>query len=117
MRTCSNLPTCSEPWNIMCSKRWAKPVRSFGSIRKPMRYMTSTMTVGDAWFSLTTTRRPFGSFRYTMGTEKVADVLCAGDTAVARVTRQAERSILRDIFDWCDWCDGCDGLSWFDWDN
>ena len=23
---CSALATCREPWNITCSKRWAKPV-------------------------------------------------------------------------------------------
>ena len=47
----------------MCSNRCAKPVRSFGSMRKPIRYITSTTTTGAAWFSLITTRRPFGSFR------------------------------------------------------
>ena len=46
----------------MCSNRCAKPVRPFGSMRKPMRYITSTTTTGAAWFSLITTRRPFGSF-------------------------------------------------------
>jgi hypothetical protein len=32
----SILPRFFEPWNIMCSKRWAKPVRFLGSMRKPM---------------------------------------------------------------------------------
>jgi hypothetical protein len=46
----------------MCSNRWAKPVRLRGSMRNPMRYITSTTTTGAAWFSLMTTRRPLGSF-------------------------------------------------------
>src|SRR6266542_5805882 len=39
-------------------------------MRKPMRYMSSTITTGAAWFSLTTTRSPFGSLRYSTGTVK-----------------------------------------------
>ena len=33
---CSPAPTFSDPLNIMCSNKWAKPVRSLGSMRKPM---------------------------------------------------------------------------------
>src|SRR5262245_25041480 len=54
----------------MCSNKCANPVRFRGSIRNPIRYITSTTTTGAAWFSLTTTRRPLGSFRYATGTEK-----------------------------------------------
>ncbi len=51
----------------MCSNRWAKPVRPFGSMRKPMLYMTSTSTTGALRSSLTTTFRPFGSVKYSTG--------------------------------------------------
>src|SRR5947209_8239038 len=30
-------------------------------MRKPIRYITSTVTTGAVWFSLITTRRPFGA--------------------------------------------------------
>ena len=52
----------------MCSNRWAKPVRPFGSMRKPMLYMTSTSTTGALRSSLTTTFRPLGSVKYSTGT-------------------------------------------------
>src|SRR5262245_31992621 len=69
----------------MCSNKCANPVRLRGSIRNPIRYITSTTTTGAAWFSLTTTRRPLGSFRYTTGTEKEepVDIVEAGEDCAA----------------------------------
>src|SRR6185295_6800592 len=67
----------------MCSNKCANPVRFRGSIRNPIRYITSTTTTGAAWFSLTTTRRPLGSFRYATGTEKLDPADAAGPDAAA----------------------------------
>src|SRR5215470_6612481 len=51
----------------MCSKRWAKPVRPFGSRRKPMRYAMQGPNVGAEWSSETTTVSPFASFLTSVG--------------------------------------------------
>src|SRR5437773_10355687 len=88
----------------MCSNKCAKPVRFFGSMRNPIRYITSTITTGAAWFSLMTTRRPFGSVRYMTGTEKVelAERLagaggrpCAAGVDTETAARQAASSVWR----------------------
>ena len=71
-------------------------MRPFGSMRKPMRYITSTTTTGAAWFSLITTRSPLGSFRYTTGTEKDAfDCACAEGGGLTSAARQRARSLVR----------------------
>src|SRR5262249_25826266 len=86
----------------MCSNKCRNPVRLRGSIRKPIRYITSTTTTGAAWSSLTTTRRPLGSFRYWTGTEKeapeeAADGCAAGAAGdgVASAARQMASTGMR----------------------
>ena len=37
---CMSSATCFEPWNIMCSNRWAKPVRPGASSCEPTWYQT-----------------------------------------------------------------------------
>src|SRR5579863_4128551 len=64
---CSPLPTFSEPWNIMCSKRCAKPVWPGCSFRDPTSYVMQSDTVGAAWSSESTTRKPFFSVYCSMG--------------------------------------------------
>ncbi len=51
--------TFSEPLNIRCSNRCAKPVRPFRSFRDPTLYATATDTTGAARSGETITRRPF----------------------------------------------------------
>src|SRR5262245_27926340 len=85
----------------MCSNRCANPVLSRGSIRNPIRYITSTSTTGAAWFSLTTTRRPLGSLRYSTGTEKeepdeAADG-CGGAAAADEVASAARQMASTEI--------------------
>src|SRR3954470_14490392 len=87
----------------MCSNRCAKPGRPFGSMRKPIRYITSTTTTGAAWFSLTTTRRPLGSFRYATGTEKAEPAAagavddCADRAAEDDVARAARQTAITEL--------------------
>src|SRR5437763_66711 len=45
-RKCSALPTLREPWNIMCSKRWASPVWPGTSWREPTLYQMLTAATG-----------------------------------------------------------------------
>src|SRR5262245_30163026 len=49
----------SEPWNIRCSKRWAKPVLPGFSFLLPTWYQTLTATIGALWSSWTTSVSPF----------------------------------------------------------
>jgi len=65
---CSPFFACAEPWDIMCSNRWAKPVRPLGSIRNPILYMTSISTTGADVSGLTTTFRPLASVNDSKGT-------------------------------------------------
>src|SRR5262245_41041735 len=91
----------------MCSNRCAKPVRLRGSTRNPIRYITSTSTTGAAWLSLTTTRRPLGSFRYWTGTEKdepdgAADgwaAWAAGDKAASAARQMANARLRMPLLD------------------
>jgi hypothetical protein len=53
--------TFFEPLNIMCSNKWAKPVRPFFSFFEPTWYQISQCTIGVEWSSSRTTLRPFGS--------------------------------------------------------
>lgn len=50
----------SEPENIRCSNRCAKPVLPAGSSPEPMWYQMLTATTGALWSSCTTTVRPLG---------------------------------------------------------
>src|SRR5687767_4679979 len=61
-RKCSQAPTFSEPLNIMCSKRWANPVRPLRSSRDPTLYVTAIDTTGATWSSAIITRSPFCNF-------------------------------------------------------
>src|SRR3982751_5187711 len=64
---CSVFLTCTEPSNMRCSKRCAKPVCPAGSCREPTSYQRLTQTTGELRSSLTTTRRPFTSRVVSMG--------------------------------------------------
>ena len=57
---CSAFFTFAEPWNIMCSNRWANPERPARSLRDPTSYQTSTDTIGVEWSSDQTTVSPLG---------------------------------------------------------
>ena len=54
-----------EPWNIMCSNRWAKPVRPGFSSFEPTLYKTFTDTTGVLWSSWRMTVRPLGSVYFS----------------------------------------------------
>jgi hypothetical protein len=43
---CDSGSTFFEPLNIMCSKKWAKPVRPALSFFDPTWYQTETCTIG-----------------------------------------------------------------------
>src|SRR5689334_15579350 len=49
--------------NMMCSNRWAKPLRLGGSFFDPTLYQTWTAVVGLEASCNVTTRRPLGSVR------------------------------------------------------
>src|SRR4051794_12257254 len=57
-RKCAIFSRFTEPWNIRCSKRWAKPVRPSGSERKPTSYRTAMPTTGAERSGPTSTRSP-----------------------------------------------------------
>jgi hypothetical protein len=58
---CPSGSTFFEPLNIMCSNRWAKPVRPARSFFDPTWYQISACTIGVEWSSRSTTWSPFGS--------------------------------------------------------
>ena len=70
----------SEPLNIRCSNRCAKPVRPAGSSLLPTWYQMLTATIGALRSVCTTTRRPLGSVNSSYGMSTVA--LGAACTAV-----------------------------------
>ena len=68
---CSAFATWREPWNMTCSKRWAKPVLPWTSCLEPTSYQRLTATTGARWSSATMTRRPLSrrwSLNATSGT-------------------------------------------------
>ena len=58
-------PMCLAPENIMCSKRWAKPLLPGVWLAAPTWYQTSTATSGSRWSSLRMTVRPLGSWYFS----------------------------------------------------
>src|SRR5207245_3248177 len=60
-RIASGSFACLLPLNIMCSKRWANPLRPGVWLAAPSWYQTLTETWGRRWSSLRTMVRPFGS--------------------------------------------------------
>src|SRR5215469_9935551 len=80
---CAFSPTFLEPWNIMCSNRWAKPVRPGFSYMGPTWYQRLTATSGRRWSSDRITSRPFCSLYFSY-------LICgqvAGLSAVAVIAR------------------------------
>ena len=57
----------SEPWNIRCSNRCAKPVRPAGSSLQPTWYQRLTATIGALRSVCTITRRPLGRVNCSYG--------------------------------------------------
>ncbi len=55
--------------NIMCSNRWANPLRPSGSWALPTSYQTCTWTTGTEWSSWTMNWSPLSSVKvsYSMG--------------------------------------------------
>src|SRR5690606_13987730 len=53
----------SDPPNIRCSNRWAKPVERLGSSFDPTLYQTDTATTGALRSSWTRTVRPLSSWK------------------------------------------------------
>src|SRR5579884_726783 len=60
---CSAFPTWADPWNMMCSKRWAKPVLPGGSCLEPTPYQRFTATTGATWSGTRLTRNPLSRRR------------------------------------------------------
>ena len=58
---CSALPTFREPWNITCSKRWAKPVLPSTSCFEPTSYQRLIATTGASRSTEMIRRRPLAS--------------------------------------------------------
>ena len=56
--------------NMMCSNRWAKPVRPGCSSDEPTWYQILTATSGTEWSSCTITWSPFGSVKVSNGTRR-----------------------------------------------
>src|SRR5262249_6725383 len=65
---CRFFGTCSEPWNIMCSKRCANPVFPSGSFREPTPYQRFTATMGTVRSWDRTTLRPLSRRWRSKGT-------------------------------------------------
>src|SRR3546814_6460929 len=57
VQTCALPISLSDPLNIRCSNRCAKPVLPWGSFLDPTRYHTDTATTGALWSSWTITRK------------------------------------------------------------
>ena len=57
----------SEPPNIRCSNRWAKPVEPAGSSLEPTLYQMDTATTGALRSSWTMTVRPLSSWKRDQG--------------------------------------------------
>jgi len=57
------------PWNIRCSKRWAKPDRPAGSSLEPTPYQTFTCTSGRSWSGAMITWSPLSRENASKGTE------------------------------------------------
>ncbi|OGF24734.1 MAG: hypothetical protein A2V63_12270 [Candidatus Eisenbacteria bacterium RBG_19FT_COMBO_70_11] len=62
---CWSSPMCPEPWNIMCSNRWAKPVRPAVSLAGPTWYQRLTPTIGSRVSRRRITSRPFLSVYFS----------------------------------------------------
>src|SRR5712675_3191194 len=60
-RMASGSFACLVPLNIMCSKRWANPLRPGVWLAAPTWYQTLTETCGRRWSSLRMTVSPLGS--------------------------------------------------------
>src|SRR6187455_2881058 len=60
--------TCFDAWDIMCSNRWAKPVRPAASFAGPTWYQVLTATTGSSGRRLTITCRPLGSVNVSTAT-------------------------------------------------
>src|SRR5688572_7544956 len=67
MLKCPPFSTLAEPWNIMCSNRWAKPVLPGFSCLLPTSYHRFTATSGARGSRDSTTRSPFSSVRRSIG--------------------------------------------------
>ena len=71
----------SDPLNIRCSNRWAKPLRPLGSSLLPTWYQMLTATTGALRSVCTTTRRPFGRVKLSWGmSTDGAFAACSGAT-------------------------------------
>src|SRR5207253_7079090 len=64
-RIASGSFACLLPLNIMCSNRWANPLRPGVWLAAPTWYQMSTATWGRRWSSLRITVRPFGSLYFS----------------------------------------------------
>src|SRR5690606_32900411 len=71
----------SEPPNIRCSNRWAKPVEPLGSSLEPTLYQTDTATTGALRSSCTSTVRPLSSWKRFHG---ISTRATSSDTGAAR---------------------------------
>src|SRR5207342_3777051 len=75
----------SEPLNIRCSNRCAKPVRPVGSSFEPTWYQMATDTTGALRSVCTITRRPLDKVNdsYGMSSSALGDAACAMEGANA----------------------------------
>src|SRR5690606_4530530 len=73
---------CLLPWNIRCSKRWAKPVFPLGSCPEPTMYTISVATIGAEGSGLRTTVSPLSSL-YSMDGSLGIGLTAAGELELA----------------------------------
>jgi hypothetical protein len=85
---------CSEPWNIRCSNRWAKPVRPGFSFFEPTWNHWLTLTIGSLRSTCRMTVSPFGSV-YCSNSILGASAAGAGDPAAARASAAARARAVR----------------------
>src|SRR5262245_56673743 len=80
---CPSGSTFFEPWNIMCSKRCAKPVRPGRSFLEPTWYQRLTWTIGSFRSTCRMTCRPLGSVYFSNSTFGTAPAAAAGGAGLA----------------------------------
>src|SRR5689334_16582906 len=81
--------TCFEPLNIMCSKRWANPLRFSGSLAGLAWYQRFTEASGGRWSSARITVSPFFSLYFWWG--------ILGSVGAARAIPASASAATRDL--------------------
>src|SRR6266571_1056693 len=86
---------CLVPENIMCSNRWANPLRPGVWLAAPTWYPTFTETCGRRWSSLRMTASPLGSRYFSnLSSGSLARAGSAQSAAAKTRTRRSKRGLL-----------------------